>query len=849
MAGATRNGIVSKSSMPFCLPSIFAVAVIATAACGVCFAAGYEVRPVSFDEVTLQDDFWLPRLRTQRRVLVPHALERTSEALADLQVAGEVLAGKPPAQLPPPHRFRTSDLFKVVEGAAYLLAVDRDSELEAQIDHIAKIIEAAQEPDGYLGATRTLYPHLTIDMMGNGRYTYIDHSHELYIVGHLYEAAVAYYHATGKRDLLEVADKNARHIRHVFFEGDPAYNNGKPVLQAPGHEEIELALVRLAEATGDPIHLDTARKFLDIRGVTYVPNGEGVNSPSYAQQHQPVIEQRKPAGHAVRATYLYAGMADVGAKLGDDCYNTALDAIWGDIVDTRMHLTGGLGAVHGIEGFGPAYELPNADAFDETCAGVGAVLFNWRMFLLHKDAKFIDVAEVALYNNTLAGMNLGGDRFFYVNPLAADGFSPFNHGHAGRAPWFGTACCPTNLARLVPQIPGMLFAQDDEGLLTCLYASGRTRMTLGGVETDVIEETGYPYDGAVNLTFRPDKPARFAVRMRVPTWTADRFAPGKLYKYATNEEQAVRVLVNKSPVDTTAKNGFVTIDREWKAGDCVRLELSMQVRFSTCREEVEANRGRVAVTRGPLVYCVESADNAAHTSTYMIPPSSLDAKADVAQLAIEGHTTYVVIVNAERLNEDGDLEAASLRLVPYYAWNNRGVGSMAVWLPDNVETLRAGALVVDDNAKRFASAKASHTFAGDTTTALIDGLLPSHSFDTSIPRWTSWPKRGKPQTVEFELAELTPLRTVEVYWYDDRGGVQTPDRWELEVSDDDIEAAGDWRPFSLYNTDAYGVEPNQFNVVHPAEPLTAKRLRLRVWPKADAAAGILEFVVRPESAP
>jgi DUF1680 family protein len=279
-------------------------------------AEGYLVRPVPFDRVTLQDEFWLARLRTQRRVLVPHALERTVEALADLQAAGDVLAGKPPARLPAPHRFRTSDLFKVVEGAAYLLAIDRDPALEAQIDHIARVIAAAQAPDGYLGPTRTLYSHLPIDMMGNGRYAYVDHSHELYIVGRLYEAAVAYYQATRKRGLLEIADINARHVRRVFFEGDPAYNDGKPILRAPGHEEIELALVRLAEATGDPIHLDTAKRFLEIRGVTYAPSGDGMNSPSYAQQHQPVAEQRKPAGHAVCATYLYAGMTDVGAKLG-----------------------------------------------------------------------------------------------------------------------------------------------------------------------------------------------------------------------------------------------------------------------------------------------------------------------------------------------------------------------------------------------------------------------------------------------------------------------------------------------------------------------------------------------------
>ncbi len=807
-------------------------------------AEGYLVRPVSFDRVTLDDDFWLPRLRTQRRVLMPHALDRTAEALADLQAAGEVLAGKPPSSLPVPHRFRTSDLFKIVEGAAYLLAIERDPALEAQIDHIAQIVAAAQEPDGYLGATRTLYPHLAIDMMGDGRYTYVDHSHELYIVGHLYEAAVAYYHATGKRDLLDIADANARHVRHVFFEGDPAYNNGKPVLQAPGHEEIELALVRLAEATGDPIHLDTAKRFLDIRGVTYVPSGEGVNSPTYAQQHRPVAEQREPVGHAVRATYLYAGMADVGAKLGDDRYTVALDAIWRNIVDTRMHLTGGLGAVHGIEGFGAEYELPNADAFDETCAGVGAVLFNWRMFLLHSNAKFLDVAEVALYNNTLDGVNLDGDRFFYVNPLAADGFRPFNHGHAGRAPWFGTACCPTNLARLIPQVPGMMFAQDDAGLLVCLFASGSTKMRLGGVETRILEKTDYPFDGAVNLTITPAKSARFAVRLRAPTWATDRFVPGELYRYApSGAPSPVRVWINEAPLDAAAApDGFITIKRQWSAGDRVRLEIPMPVCFNTCRQEVEANRGRVAVTRGPLVYCAESADNTAHTSSYMIPRASTASVAQVTPLAIAGHTTQAITVAAERLTEQGDLQSSPLRLVPYYAWNNRGVGSMAVWLPDNSETLRSSAVVIDDNAGRFASAGASHTFAGDTTTALIDGLLPSSSFDTSIPRWTSWPERGRPQTLDFRLTKPTLLRSVEVYWYDDHGGVQTPVRWELEIQND----TGEWRPFPLYNTDAYGVAPDQFNIVHPAEPLTIDRLRLKVWPRDDAAAGLLEFVVRPE---
>ncbi|TWT97833.1 Non-reducing end beta-L-arabinofuranosidase [Botrimarina colliarenosi] len=832
---------MSISSVTRYVATTAAVAFLLVAATtGDCLAEGYGVRPASFDQVMLEDDFWLPRLRTQRQVLVPYALEQTSEALADLRAAGELLAGRRPDPLPAPHRYRTSDLFKVVEGAAYLLAIERDPVLKAQLDRVVEAIGAAQEPNGFLNATRTLYPHVAIDMMGDGAYTYVDHSHELYIVGHLYEAAVAYYHATGDKTLLEIAHKNALHVRHVFFEGDAKYNGGRPINQAPGHEEIELALVRLAEATGDPIHLDTAKRFLDIRGVTYRPTGQGVDSPAYAQQHLPVAEQKEPAGHAVRATYLYAGMADVGAKLGVSDYDAALDAIWKNIVDTRMHLTGGLGAVHGIEGFGDEHQLPNADAFDETCAGVGAVLFNWRLFLRRHDAKFIDVAEVALYNNVLAGTNLAGDRFFYVNPLAADGFRAFNHGHAGRAPWFGTACCPTNLARLIPQVPGMLFAQDNDGLMLCLYAAAKTRLTLGGVDTEVVEQTGYPFDGAVNLTIQPEKPARFAVRLRVPTWATDRFVPGDLYHYTGAAESApVRLLVNDSPVEVSIERGFVSVDRTWTAGDHVRLELPMPVRFSTCRSEVEANRGRVAITRGPLVYCAEGVDNTGHTSTYMVPPESIEATAEVGPMSIAGHATRAVTVAAERIIDGGDVEPASLGMVPYYAWNNRGVGSMAVWLPDNLETLRDSALVVDDNARRFTSATASHTYEGDSTGALVDGLLPRDSYDTSIPRWTSWPHRGESQTIELELAQPTDLQSVGVYWYDDHGGVQTPLRWELQVREGDA-----WRPFPLYTTDEFGVAPDQFNVVHPGEPMTVDRLRLEVWPRPDAAAGILEVMVR-----
>lgn len=334
-------------------------------------------------------------------------------------------------ELPFPHRFVASDLYKVMEGAAYLLTLEKDLALEHTMDSIIDLIGNAQEEDGYLYEAHTTgvsasHEHWGGAGMGDKPYSWVVHSHELYNMGHMYEGAVAYYLATGKDKWLKIAEKNARHINHVFFEGDPKHNNGNPVNQAPGHQEIELALVKLYRTTGDSLYLKMAQKFIDIRGVTYQPEGEGVMAPSYAQQHLPVREQTKAVGHAVRATYLYAGMADVLAQTGDKSLQPALDSIWNNIVDMRMHITGGLGAIHGIEGFGPEYVLPNKDAYNETCAAVGNVMFNYRMFLTKKDARYVDVAEVALYNNVLAGVNLDGNKFFYVNPLEADARNAFN---------------------------------------------------------------------------------------------------------------------------------------------------------------------------------------------------------------------------------------------------------------------------------------------------------------------------------------------------------------------------------------------------------------------------------------
>ena len=366
--------------------------------------------PISFEKVTLQDSFWLPRLKTQKQTLVPFSLEKTQPAIENLRRTGEYLKTGKGKLLPLP-RYVASDLFKVMEGAAYLLTLEKDPELEKRMDEIIEIIADAQCEDGYLYELFTAPSEKIGWGAGDKPYSFVVHSHELYNMGHMYEGAVAYYRATGKRKWLDVAEKNAQHINKVFFEGDPNYNNGVPVNQAPGHQEIELALVKLYQVTGNGLYLDMAQKFIDVRGVTYRPEGKGVMAPTYAQQHLPVREQRTAEGHSVRAMYLYSGMADVVASKGDTTLVPALESIWHDIVDKKMHINGGLGAVPGIEGFGPAYELPNKDTYDETCAAVGNVFFNYRMFLATGDAKYVDVAEVSLYNNVLAGVNLEGNRW------------------------------------------------------------------------------------------------------------------------------------------------------------------------------------------------------------------------------------------------------------------------------------------------------------------------------------------------------------------------------------------------------------------------------------------------------
>lgn len=627
-----------------------------------------KIIPVPFNEVSLTEGFWKDRMETELNVTVPFSIRQSEPAIDRFRQAAAYMAGDT-TQVPVPHRFISSDLYKIMEGAAYSLMHEANPEIEKFMDETALLIGAAQEEDGYLYLSHSCN-NVRPNEMGEKPYSYILHSHELYNVGHLYEAAVAYYQATGKDNLLKIAIKSARHVNKVIFEGgDPKYNEGKPIMQAPGHEEIELALCKLYRVTKDPLYLDMAKKFLDIRGVTYQPDGEGYNSVTYAQQHAPVKEQTEAVGHAVRAAYLYTAMAQVDALTGLNEYEKALNAIWNNLVTTRMHITGGLGAIAGLEGFGAPYELPNLTAYNETCAAVANVFFNQGLFLNDGDAKYLDIAEISLFNNALAGISLEGNKFFYVNPLEADGKRRFNHGHGGRSEWFYCACCPPNISRLILQVPGYMYAYSDDKIYITLYGGSETTIPLKEGKVGLEQTSNYPFEGSSRIVLHPEKVNEFKVALRIPTWaSSSHFAPGELYPYKETTTNDVVIKVNDEEMNYRLEKGFAVIEREWKTNDTIDIQLPMPVRFVNSRPEVAENVGKTSITRGPLVYCAEEIDN-------NVPTQQLSLK------DLQESQAIITPIEEGILQGIYQIQLPSIKLIPYYSWCNRGDNrTMSVWI-------------------------------------------------------------------------------------------------------------------------------------------------------------------------
>ena len=625
-------------------------------------ASDYPVMPVPFTAVHVTGGFWQPRQETNRTVTVPFALRQLEESqrLKNFDLAAETMrrrgAGEPAFQNTPVtiFPFDDSDVYKVVEGASYSLSVHPDPALEKRLDEIIARIAAAQEPDGYLYTFRTMHPdlpaHEWIDQLRWLKDPTL--SHELYNVGHLYEAGVAHFQATGKRTLLDVCLRNAELLWRDFGSG--------ALKIAPGHEVVEMGLVKLYRTAGDERYLKLAQIFLEARG----PGG-----PEYNQRHLRVVDQTTAVGHAVRANYLYSGMADVAALTGDTRYVTAISKIWQNMAGRKLYLTGSVGARADGEAYGLDYELP-ADGYNETCAAIALMMWNQRMFLLTGDARYVDVLERSCFNGVISGVSLSGDRFFYTNPCVYDGKKQNNAGFAGRVPWFGCACCPPNEMRTLAALTGYFYAVRESALYVNFYAQSEGEVTLAGTPVKIAQTTDYPWDGKIRIAVTPSAPKNFSVRVRIPGWAQGRPVPSDLYEYDEPTPAAWSVAVNDVPVPAAPELGYVTITRDWRAGDTVELNLPMPVRAVHGNTQIAATRERVAFERGPIVYCVEAVNR-----EYVPDDLPVSAKAKVAtefRPDLLGGVTVLLI--------DGGAGRGPITAIPYYSWNNRGLAPMAVWL-------------------------------------------------------------------------------------------------------------------------------------------------------------------------
>ena len=635
---------------------------------------GYPIDAVPFTSVKVSpESFWGQRLEASRTVTIPLAFSKCEESgrYTNFVNAAEHLRDNSKVFDVGGLPFDDTDPYKTIEGASYILQAFPDKKLEAYIDSVLDIIATAQEPDGYLYTARTRNPEHPHSWSKATRWSgeEID-SHELYNLGHMVEGAIAHFQATGSRKFLDIA---IRYADCVCREVGP--NPGQACV-VPGHQIAEMALAKLYLVTGDKKYLDEAKFFLDYRAKTTIVR-------DYSQAHKPVIEQDEAVGHAVRATYMYAGMADVAALTGDTSYVNAIDRIWDNIVSKKYYITGGIGATNRGEAFGKNYELPNATAYCETCAAIGNVYVNHRLFLLHGESKYYDVLERTLYNGLLSGVSLQGDGFFYPNPLESTG------GYE-RQPWFGCACCPSNICRFIPSLPGYVYAVKDRNVYVNLFLPNKGEVMLDGKKVMLSQTTEYPWNGDVQLRIDRNQAGQFALKLRIPGWVRGEVVPSDLYKYVDGKKLGYTCYVNGEKLEVSpAADGYLTIERRWKKGDVVSLHLDMEPRVVRAHENVEADRDMIAVERGPIVYCAEHPDN-----NFDIMASIMNQKPKFATGSSEIAGTKVVTVSTDvqtfSFDSDGKVKTAdqTLTLIPYYAWCHRGGGNMRVWLPQNLKGLR-----------------------------------------------------------------------------------------------------------------------------------------------------------------
>ncbi len=628
----------------------------------------YNIQGIPFNHVSINDQFWLPKIETNRTVTIPTSFKKCEETG---RVENFVLAAKKTGKFLTTFPFDDTDIYKIIEGASYSMSVHPDAALDKYVDSLINLVALAQEPDGYLYTARTIDPEHPHKWSGKERWVNESVlSHELYNSGHLFEAASAHYLATGKRNFLNIALKNADLLVSVF---GPGKRN-----DAPGHEIVEMGLVRLYRITNERKYLDLAKFFIDCRGKKLDPKR------SYYQDQAPVVQQDEAVGHAVRAGYLYSGVADVAALTGNKDYINAIDKIWENMVSKKFYITGGIGAVPDGERFGENYELPNLTAYNETCAAIANVYWNYRMFLLHGDAKYIDVMERSLYNNVIAGVGLDGKTFFYPNPLECDAKFLFNRGSLNRQPWFDCSCCPTNLCRFLPSVPGYIYAQKQNRIYINLFVASTTKIDLSSkTSVELNQQTSYPWDGNVKIKIDPSNKSKFAVYIRIPGWVRNQPVPSNLYSYVNPATETVFVKVNGKNAEYKTENNYAVIDREWKKGDLIEYNLPLNIHRVIASSNVATDRNKVALERGPIVYCLEGVDNNNMSGNSVLPDDAV-LSANFEKNMLNG----VVVINGEQNASNPSAEVLNklpkvqpFKAIPYYSWCNRGITKMEVWLP------------------------------------------------------------------------------------------------------------------------------------------------------------------------
>lgn len=639
----------------------------------------YPFEQVPFTSVKIsQNSFWGNRIKAVRDVTIPLAFSKCeTEGRYDNFVKAAHPDEKYDVSTFMGFPFDDTDVYKTIEGASYVLQTFPDKKLVEYIDSVLDIVAAAQEPDGYLYTARTINPQKPHRWSGSKRWESEEVlSHELYNLGHMVDAACAHYQATGSTKFLDIAK---RYADCVVREVGPGKNQACVV---PGHQIAEMALARLYSLTGDKRYLDEAKFFLDYRGKTNIKN-------SYSQSQVPVIEQNEAVGHAVRAGYMYSGMADVAALTGDSAYIKAIDAIWNNIVNKKYYLTGGVGALHNGEAFGANYELPNLTAYNETCAAIAMVYFNQRMFMLHGDSKYIDCLERTLYNGVISGMSIDGGKFFYPNPLASDGKYKFNADNTiERQPWFGCACCPSNLCRFIPSVPGYMYAVKDNSVYVNLFSDNTSTISVGKGKVVLREKTMYPWNGDVRIDVVSNSAGKFNMKIRIPGWLCNKVVPSDLYFYDDSIKLNYSVSVNGKKVDGQIDNGYLTIDRKWKKGDNIDIHFDMKPRLVKANANVYDDYGRVAVERGPLVYCAEWADNDFDVFHFILNKNTTFTVNDKPELlgGIKEVTANGLVFTTDD-NGKVSVDNKIITLIPYYAWCHRGPGKMIVWMASGLEVM------------------------------------------------------------------------------------------------------------------------------------------------------------------